>query len=275
MALIWGVNISVVKYGTTVMPPLAYNAVRVALAAATLLIVCTVARLHWPVRRDALQLLGLGMLGNGLYQVLFVEGVSRTMAGNAALVLAATPALIALFGWTRGVEKPTVRSMLGIALSICGVLLVVSTSAFAATSESLLGDALMLAACVCWALFTVLIKSYMNRVHSLQLAALTMAGGLLPLSIVAAGDIAATDWSSVPALAWYSMVFSGIGALVLAYLLWYHGVKVLGPTRTAMYANLQPAIALAFAWVLLSEVPTPVQVLGAFGIISGLLLARS
>ena len=275
MALIWGVNISVVKYGTTVLSPFVYNALRVAIAAVTLIGICVAMRAAWPSKRDVIHLIGLGMLGNGIYQLLFVSGVARTKAGNAALVLAATPALIALFGWLRGVEKPVARSVFGIALSIFGVLLVVGTSAFSATLESFAGDGLLLTACVCWALFTVLLKPYMNRVHSMQLAALTMLGGLPPLFIAAFPHFAEVDWSAVPALAWWSMLFSGIGALVFAYLLWYHGVKVLGPTRTAMYSNLQPAIALIFAWVLLAEVPSIAKLAGAACIISGLLLARS
>jgi drug/metabolite transporter (DMT)-like permease len=275
MALIWGVNISVVKYGTAAMPPLAYNSLRVAIAAAVLMALGTRAGVPWPSRRDMLTLLGLGTLGNGLYQILFVEGVAHTRAGNAALVLAATPALIALFGWARGVERPTVRSTLGICLSIAGVLFVVGTSAFEATTSSIAGDGLILAGCVCWALFTVFLKPFVHRINGIHVAALTMLGGLPPLFLFATPDLLSTSWSQVPVLGWVSMLFSGVGALVLAYMIWHNGVKVLGPTRTAMYSNLQPAIALLFAWPLLGEVPTLMQGLGAGGIISGVLLARS
>jgi drug/metabolite transporter (DMT)-like permease len=275
MALIWGVNISVVKYGTTAMPPLSYNAIRVSLAAVALVLLGSMVRQPWPERRIALRLLALGVIGNGIYQILFVEGVARTKAGNAALVLAATPALIALFSRMKGIERLSMRGLAGIGLSIAGVLLVVGTGAVNATRETFTGDALVLGGCVCWAAFTVLLKPYMHQVQSMHLAALTMLGGLLPLYVVAIPDLAGLQWAAVPAMAWLSMIFSGLGALVLAYLLWYRGVRILGPTRTAMYANLQPAIALAFAWPLLGEVPTPIQGLGAAGIITGLLLART
>ncbi len=275
MALIWGVNISVVKYGASVMPPLSYNSLRVAIAAVTLLALGMLAGKQWPSRRDTLMLLLLGVLGNGIYQVLFMLGVHHTKAGNAALVLAATPALIALFGWLKGIESPSSRALFGIALSIAGVLFVVGTSAFAATRETLGGDALILVGCVCWALFTVLLKPFVHRVSGIQVAALTMLGGLPPLFIFATPDLMSTSWSTVPALGWVSMFLSGIGALVFAYLMWHHGVKMVGPTRTAMYSNLQPAIALLGAWILLGEVPTIMQGLGAGGIITGVLLSRS
>src|SRR5690348_17245554 len=84
MALIWGVNYTSVKYGTGVIAPLAFNGVRVTLAAVALVIVAQIAGRFssaeggWPVARDAIALLLLGTLGNGLYQILFVEGIART-----------------------------------------------------------------------------------------------------------------------------------------------------------------------------------------------------
>src|ERR1041385_1650402 len=69
MTLIWGVNFSVVKFGTQLIDPLAYNGVRVALAATTLVLIVVVSGAAWPARRTALTLIALGMLGNGIYQV--------------------------------------------------------------------------------------------------------------------------------------------------------------------------------------------------------------
>jgi drug/metabolite transporter (DMT)-like permease len=71
------------------------------------------------------------------------------------------------------------------------------------------------------------------------------------------------------------MLFSGLGALVIAYLLWYRGVRLIGPTRTAMYSNLQPIFAVLVAWAVLGELPTVWQGVGAASIMSGLVLARS
>ena len=70
------------------------------------------------------------------------------------------------------------------------------------------------------------------------------------------------------------MSYSGLGALVIAYLFWYRGMKVLGPTRTAMYSNLQPIFALLVAWLTLGEVPTIWQGVGTACITSGLLMTR-
>jgi drug/metabolite transporter (DMT)-like permease len=275
MAFIWGVNIAVVKYGTLHLAPLAYNGVRVAIAALALLAIAAVMRDKWPARGDVIALLLLGVLGNGLYQLLFIQGIAHTRAGNAALVLAATPAFVALFGWMRGIERIRPRGMVGIAISIVGIGLVVAgTAPLGAGASTMFGDLLVLAGCFCWAAFTVLLKPYTARVNAVQVAGITMSGGVIPLLIISAPSIAATAWTQVPPMTWGAIVFSGIGALVIAYLCWYRGVRVLGPTRTSMYGNLQPVVALLFAWVILHEVPTVMQGMGAASIITGLIMTR-
>src|SRR5688572_20547783 len=146
MAFIWGVNIAVVKYGTLALSPLAYNGVRVAIAAVALLLVAGVMRNTWPSRRDTIALLLLGVLGNGLYQLFFIEGVAHTRAGNAALVLAATPAFVALGGWIARIERIRARGVLGIAVSFAGIAVVIFGAAtpIGVGRSTLLGDALVL-----------------------------------------------------------------------------------------------------------------------------------
>src|SRR5262245_3792303 len=77
MSVIWGVNYSVVKFGTGLVPPLAYNAIRITIAAIALLAIALMWGGAAPSRRDALALIGLGALGNGVYQIFFVEGIAR------------------------------------------------------------------------------------------------------------------------------------------------------------------------------------------------------
>jgi drug/metabolite transporter (DMT)-like permease len=277
MALIWGVNFISVKFGTEQMAPLAFNGMRVTIAALALIVVSLVMRGRWPDRRTTVRLLVLGALGNGLYQVFFIEGVARTQAGAASLVLAASPAFIAIIGRMRGVERATPRRVAGIVASLIGIAFVVFGTGRAASRApmTLKGNLLVLAACLCWAFYTVLLKPYTERVDGVRLSTLTMAGGAVPLLALSAPAIAHTPWHALSGLAWSALLYSSIVALVIAYLFWYRGVKVIGPTRTAMYANLQPAVALVAAWPMLGEVPTGLQVVGAVAIMAGVLLTRS
>jgi drug/metabolite transporter (DMT)-like permease len=276
VAAIWGANFTFVKFGTRVLAPLAFNGVRVALAAVALTAVALARGGPWPSRRELATFLALGVIGNGLYQVLFVEGIARTRASDAALVISAGPAFIALLGWIRGTERISGRAWVGIALSIAGIALVVlGGSRTAPGASTLLGNALVVAGSLCWAVFTVLLKPYTHRVDGVQLSAATMVGGATVLLLVSAPSIAAADWAAASGATWGAIVYSGIAGLVVAYLFWYRGVRVLGPTRTAMYVNLQPVFALAVAWVALGERPGVVQIVGAAGVMTGLLLARS
>ena len=279
MSLIWGVNYIVIKYATGIVSPLAYNAARILLATLALLAVATVWGGARPTRSDAIALVLLGVLGNGIYQVLFIEGVARTRAGEAALVVGASPALMALFGAWRGIERLSARSAIGIAISMAGVgLIVLGRAASGADADahggSVVGDLLVLCGSVSWAVYTVLLTPYLPRVSGWWVSASTMMGGLLVLSVVGARAVLATSWTALPSSAWLAMTYSGLGALVVAYILWYYGVRTLGPTRTALYGNLQPIVALVAAWPTLGEVPTAWQGVGAVAIVSGVVLTR-
>lgn len=277
MALIWGVNFSVIKYGATIMPPLGYNAARIMLAALSLILIALIWGGAAPGRRDLVMLLALGALGNGVYQVLFVEGLSRTRAGEAALVVGASPALMAIFARMSGIERVDRRRALGIALSIFGVGLVVLGRA--ATGEnanggSLFGNLLVLSGAVCWALYTILLLPYTKRVGGFWVIALNMVGGATILAAVGARDILAVRWTTLPGIAWAAILYGGLGGLVIAYMFWLYGIRKLGPTRTALYGNLQPLIALVVAWLVLGEIPSAWQLLGAGTIVGGVLLTR-
>lgn len=279
MALIWGINYSVMKYGAGVVAPLAYNGVRVFAAALVLSVIALVWGGAPPARRDVMALLALGALGNGVYQIFFVEGLSRTRAGEAALVVGASPALMALFGRLRGVERVGKRGAIGIMLSIFGVALIVlgraaSGAAADARGGSLFGDLLVLCGSVCWAIYTVLLVPYTKRVSGWYIIAISMLGGSVIILAAGLPAILALDWTTLPRPAWAAILYGSLGALVVAYILWYRGVKVLGPTRTALFANLQTLIALFVAWLTLHEVPTLWQVVGAVTIVGGALLTR-
>ncbi len=275
MAVIWGVNFSVVKYGTQVMAPLAFNVLRMGLGCVVLLALAQWRPGPRPSVRDRWHLMGLGVLGHCIYQVLFITGLARTRAGTAALVVAASPAAVAIVARAFGHERLTSRAVLGIVASIAGVGLVLGGSLQVDGTSHLVGDLLILAAVCCWAFYTSGLMPLTKRVESVQVAAWTLVGGVVPLTVLALPSLWATDWAAVSWLTWGSVVYAGVLAMVIAYLFWYRGVHEIGPTRTAMYSNLQPIVAVLVAWVALGEIPTVAQGLGAATVIGGLYLSRT
>jgi drug/metabolite transporter (DMT)-like permease len=276
MAVIWGVNFVVVKYATHIFNPVAFTGLRVG-TAATFLVAFAYARGGFTLsRHDVLRLLFLGVIGNGLYQLFFVHGVARTRAGNASLIVGAAPAFIALVARARGLERVKRMTLVGIALSVIGVALVIAGSATSSNGETtLLGSVLVFLGVLCWTAYTIMLQPYTKRVDVVQLAAVTMVGGAVPLLIASTPALVATDWSNVVAGGWLALFYSSVISMGVAYFFWYRGLRVLGPTRTAVYSNLQPIVALVAAWAFLGEIPTIFQGVGAVTIIAGVFLTRT
>jgi drug/metabolite transporter (DMT)-like permease len=113
-----------------------------------------------------------------------------------------------------------------------------------------------------------------KRIDAVQVATWTLVGGVVPLAMIATPALLRVEWTGVTLLTWASIFYSGVIAMVVAYLLWYRGVHRIGPTRTSMYGNLQPVVAVIVAWVALHEVPTVFQGAGAATVIGGLYLSR-
>jgi drug/metabolite transporter (DMT)-like permease len=276
LALIWGVNFPVLKYATAEIPPVPFTAMRVIIAGLVMLAIAAFRRRPWPARRDALMLIALGIVGHGFYQLLFINGLARTKVGNAALIVAAAPAFIALVSRARGIERLRPRNLAGVALSIAGVgLVVLGSIGPARTDASLLGTTLVFSGVLCWTAYTVLLQPFVRSTDPTQIAALSMIGGIIPLLFVAPVTLAKLDWYRIGAGAWVGLLYSSVISMGVAYLFWYRGLRVLGPTRTAVYTNLQPAIAITIAWIFLHDAPTVWQGLGTGTIMTGILLTRS
>lgn len=275
MATIWGINFSVLKYGTQFVAPLAFNGARIPIAAAAQLGIAAAMRLERVPRREKWQLIFLGMLGNGVYQVLFILGVVRSRVATAALIIAATPAFIAILGRLLGTERLTRRQWMGIALQIAGCSSVVlGSTRGGAGADSALGVILLLGAGLSWAVYSVALRRVAAQVHTLQLGGYTMLGGAMVTVLVALPAMMATSWLTLPAGAYGAILYSALIAMVFAYLFWYRGLRILGPTRTAVYSNLQPLIAALVAYLVFRESPTLPQYAGGALVVSGLLLTR-
>jgi drug/metabolite transporter (DMT)-like permease len=274
MTLIWGVNYIVIKAALQVFSPLAFNAVRFTIAAVAIGAVARASGSPRPPGRMVLRLALLGVLGNTFYQLAYIEGMARTRAGTAALIMAAVPVLTAFASHASGQERLRSRDLAGLALSTAGLALVVGGGAIG-LSGALAGNLLMLGAAVLWTVYTIAAKPLVDALGPRTTTAWTMGLGAIPLILICTPSVAAQPWSAVGAVAWAGVVFSSLGALVLAYLIWYRGVARLGATRTAFYSNFSPAVALLAAWPLLGEVPTAWQILGAAGIFGSLAVVRS
>ncbi len=277
LVLIWGSNFSVVKAALTEFSPLAFNSTRFVIASLLLAVFLAAsgARIRFE-KMDALRLVGLGLLGNVLYQALFIYGINGTRAGNAALMLSTVPLIVTVLSVGLKHETISRAGWAGVALSIGGIVLILwgSSRGLSFGSDTMRGDLTMLAAALAWSVYTVLSSPYVQKYGTLPVTAFTMWTGTVGLVAVSTPALAAQDWSSISLPAWGGLVFSGALAIALAYILWYYSIRHLGSSRTAVYSNTVPVVALIVAWLTLGEVPTSVQVAGTALILGGIGLAR-
>lgn len=277
MTVIWGMNAVIVKLTYLQIPPMVFMAVRFMIAGSLLLIILRVTEGSLRVeRRDWPKFIVAGMVGTGLYQPMFLTGLSMTSASVTALIIATSPIFVALINRVLGREILPPRGWLGIALTFAGIFLIVTASGeLTLTSQSFVGDLLILAGSFLWALYAVLAAPLMALYSPLRVTALTTAIGAAPLIVIGLPATLALDWSQVNLWGWSGLVYSAVFAIVVGYIIWNNGVKKIGGTRTALYNNLIPVIGVITATVLLGERLTPLKIAGAAVIFLGLHLART
>ena len=84
MVVIWGANYSLIKVVLRELPPPVFNALRLLIASGVFLILLALTARTRPTRREWIQLAGLGLYGQCLYQLFFLNGMSRTSVANAS-----------------------------------------------------------------------------------------------------------------------------------------------------------------------------------------------
>jgi drug/metabolite transporter (DMT)-like permease len=277
MVVIWGVNAVVVKATYAQIPPMAFMAIRFMVAGTLLLVVAwSVERSLYVHRRDWLLLVAAAMVGTGLYQPLFLTGLSLTTASNTSLIIAASPAFVALLNRLLGRELLPARGWLGIALAFVGIILIVEGSGgLEFGSDLFLGDMLILCGTFLWASYAVLAAPLMRTYSPLRVTALTTAIGALPLILIGMPAVVTLDKAAVQPSGWGGLLYSAIFAIVVAYIIWNVGVKKIGGARTSLYSNLIPVVGTVTAALFLGETITPLMVAGAAVIFVGLHLART
>ncbi len=277
MVFVWGANFSIVKVTLRSLPPLTFNALRF-LIATTLLI----GILRWQrhplrvARGDVWRVIAIGVVGHGLYQVFFIQGLAHTTAANASILMSTVPVFVALFSVVLRIERVTLQRWAGILLSFVGIVLVIvgGGGKISLDTAHLLGDLLMLGAAVTWAVYTVASKRMLVRYTPLHLTAITMVPGTAVLVVLAFPGLVSQSWASVGPAAWAGLAYSAVFSIVVAYLIWFTAVQRIGNARTAIYSNGVPVVASLLSWAVLREPFGILQAIGGVIILTGLTLAQ-
>lgn len=250
------------------------------------------AMLHWlrkpaneaPMTRQTRQLLFLeSFLGNFLFTICMLFGVSMTSAVSAGVIMAAIPAVVSLLSWVFLGERVGWRVGAAIGCAVAGIALLALNASEtaanaanpAASQQALYGNLLVLGAVLCEAAYAVIGKKLTAAVSPKRITALINAWGfalMTPMGLYYATrfDFAAVTWNI-----WALLVFYALAASVWTVWLWMTGLKSVPAAQSGVFTVMLPISAALVGIGVLGEQAHPFQLV-AFGIaLVGLLLATA
>ncbi len=273
--LFWAGNYTLGRWASGHVPPITLAFFR--WTGATLLILPLAwpyLKNDWPLIRDNWPiLLVLGVTGSGLFNTLQYIALTETSATNAGIINSSAPIMIVMMSWLINNERIEAKQAIGIAVSLVGVLCVLSRGDIKALTNFSFnfGDLTMLIAMIVWSVYTTLLsKRPPVAIFSFAcviylVAALLNAG--LALAEIAHGAEVMWSVASVSAIL-YTIIFPSF----LAYLFFNRAVEVLGPSRASPFMHLVPFFTIVLAIGFLGEDLSLYHGIGLFLILSGIWL---
>ena len=252
------------------------------------------AMLHWlkkpiselPMTSQTKRLLFLeSFLGNFLFSICMLFGVSMTGAVTAGVVMATIPAVVALMSWAFLGERIALRTWAAVVCAVVGVTLVslskqellapvsVGLDGNLASKNAVLGTFLLLGAVICEAAYAVIGKKLVGALSPKRITALINLWGFVlvtPLGIWAAWQF---DFFSVSTPSWLLLVFYSLAASVWTVWLWMTGLKTIPAGRAGVFTVFLPVSAAAVGVVFLGENLSGLQALAFAVALLGVVLA--
>jgi drug/metabolite transporter (DMT)-like permease len=236
-------------------------------------------RSHWPViRRHWKVVAWLGFWGTGLHNLFGYVGLQYTTATNGVMLNSAIPIMIILLAWVVYRETITRLQALGVAISLFGVLAILTRGDPQALASLTMnkGDLIVLGGMVFWAAYTVFLRMKPPDLSGLALLASCAVVGvllLLPLALVEIlffGGHAEFTPGTVAAMAYVGIFPSFVG-----YVFWNRAVHEVGPNVAGIFVHLMPAFGSLLGWLFLDERIHLFHIVGIALILTGVALTTT
>ncbi len=287
MALLWGASWPGGRILAKTMPPLTAGALRFTVAGLVLIAWLAVAQARagrplWPTL-SAKQWGGLTLascIGVFGYSVCFMLALQRVDASRAALVVTTNPIFTAMLAAWLFKEKLNARMGLGMVLALIGAATVLTHGApWRLFSGALgLGELLLLGCVAAWVVYTLIGRAVLKGIDSLTATTITAVIGAVLLWAAALGfegaTVAQQAVQAMTAYQWWVLAFLSVGATVLAYAWYYHGIAALGATGASSYISLVPVAGVLSAVLWLGEPVDAALLLGGAMAVAGLVITQ-
>jgi drug/metabolite transporter (DMT)-like permease len=218
---------------------------------------------HW------IKLLVFGAVGAGGFTLLGYWGVSYTTAINATLLNSSLPLFVVPLSWLLLGLTVSRRQLVGLALSLAGVVSIVSGGSPETLARLTFnrGDFLILGGAFLWAIYTVTLK-WRPPLQALSFLFTTIAAAALVSLPFYLWELGSGGTMNVTPTAVATIAYLAIFPSIVAYVCWNHAVAVLGPNIVGFFNPVIPVFGILFAVIFLGE-PLRAYHLAGFALVLG------
>lgn len=225
--------------------------------------------------KDHLLFLVCGLFGVAINQMSFFEGLNITTPINAAVMMTVNPVLVLLLSAIILKEALRPARIIGILLGIAGAIMLITRGGAEVdifSSDKSLGNLLVFINASSYALYLILVKPLMSRYAPITVIRWVFTYGLLIVIPFGWPQLSDTSWGQLPSDILLRIAFVVLGTTYLAYLLNVFALKTVSSTTVSFYIYLQPLVAAVVAILLGVDHLTPVLLIAAALIFSGVYL---
>jgi drug/metabolite transporter (DMT)-like permease len=275
--LFWGVSFVATKIALDSLSPAAYMLLRFAVAAVPFGVLLMVIPLPRLPGRVHLRLLLVALFEPGLYFVFETEGLARTSAAKASIIIAAIPVVVAVASRLLLRERMPRRAAVGAVASIVGVAVLVLADPAAGVDRMVarIGDLFIMGAVVAATFYMLAVRSIHTEVRTIHITALQVLYGTVFFGLyflVVRPDVA---WRQIPPEAIAALGFLVVFATVAAFFAYNYALSRVTAGQAAVTLNGIPVVTAVTAWVVLGERLTPLQISGGVLVLVGVTVANA
>jgi len=226
--------------------------------------------------RQTLLILFLGITGIAANNFFLFLGLKFITASRASMIASLNPAFTAILSNLIFKEKLSKFNFVGIIISLSGALFVISKGNLQVTLQGKIGigELLILGCVVCWSVFTLAGKIVIKELKPVVAITYACLAGNLILIIPAILEGELQNFMQYNIAVWISIFFMGFFGTTLALIWFYEGINKIGPSRAAIFINLQPVFATLIAVLILHENISFSFIVGAIFVLSGIYLTN-
>jgi drug/metabolite transporter (DMT)-like permease len=224
-------------------------------------------------RRDIAPALLLGLFGIVGYHYFFFLSLRYTEVANTAIINAMSPIVTSVAAAFLIKERLSRGNYAGLVVAFIGVLILLcdgNLDVFLAVRFNK-GDLLMLLSVVSWVVYALLIRSMLDRYSGFTLTFYATLFGVLMLLFLAPQEAPLGDIQTISRESLLSILYMGIFASGLGYLLYNLSIREIGATRTSSFVySVIPLVVAVLAWLFFQQSITPAMVVSMALILIGL-----